>query len=128
LIEKSTSANGEATESPRTAPHPHGRGSRDTIAREIRDHLAVAQRRVDAEIRHYPTPIPRCDAQFNHLYELRARIARTLHAVDDALAPSAPAAQLASALAAWSDEPPFTDDAEEHGLRARLAALPAANR
>jgi hypothetical protein len=82
---------------------------------------------VDAEIRSYPTPIPRCDAQFNYLYELRARIARTLHAVDDALAPSAPAAQLASALAAWRGEPACTDDAQEHALRARVAAVLAAN-
>jgi hypothetical protein len=31
-----------------------------------------------AEIRSYPTPIPRCDAQFNHLMEERDRIVRAL--------------------------------------------------
>ena len=34
--------------------------------------------RLDAEIRAYPTPIPRCDAQFNHLIEERDRIRRLL--------------------------------------------------
>ena len=34
--------------------------------------------RLDAEIRSYPTPIPRCDAQFNHLLEERDRIRRLL--------------------------------------------------
>ncbi len=33
---------------------------------------------LDAEIRAYPTPIPRCDAQFNHLFEERERIAKLL--------------------------------------------------
>jgi hypothetical protein len=37
--------------------------------------------RLDAEIRAYPTPIPRCDAQFNHLMEERDRIRRLLEEV-----------------------------------------------
>ena len=36
----------------------------------LRESLA----RIDAEIRAYPTPIPRCDAQFNHLLEERERL------------------------------------------------------
>ena len=36
----------------------------------LRDTLA----KLEAEIRAYPTPIPRCDAQFNHLMEERDRI------------------------------------------------------
>jgi hypothetical protein len=34
--------------------------------------------RLDAEIRAYPTPIPRCDAQFNHLMEERDRVRKLL--------------------------------------------------
>ena len=99
----------------------------DTLAREIYDPLAIAQRRVDTEIRSYPTPIPRCDAQFNHLYDQRLRIARRLHAVEDALAAPVTDAALAGALAAWRDESPCTDGDDERDLRARLAAvLPAA--
>jgi chorismate mutase len=40
--------------------------------------LEARRRQLDEEIRAYPTPIPRCDAQFNHLFEERARIVREL--------------------------------------------------
>lgn len=33
---------------------------------------------VEDEIRHYPTPIPACDAQFNYLLEQRSHIQRAL--------------------------------------------------
>src|SRR5258708_13096136 len=45
---------------------------------EIVLHLEDRRRALAAEIRDYPTPIPRCDAQFNHLYEQQARLAREL--------------------------------------------------
>ncbi len=45
---------------------------------ERRRLLEEEKRRLDDEIRAYPTPIPRCDAQFNHLFERRAEIAREL--------------------------------------------------
>jgi hypothetical protein len=40
--------------------------------------LEARRRQLDAEIRAYPTPIPRCDAQFNHLMEERERIVSEL--------------------------------------------------
>jgi hypothetical protein len=40
--------------------------------------LEEEKRRLDAEIRDYPTPIPRCDAQFNALFERRDAIVREL--------------------------------------------------
>jgi hypothetical protein len=43
--------------------------------------LEARRRELDREIREYPTPIPRCDAQFNHLFEERERIARELEAL-----------------------------------------------
>ena len=45
---------------------------------EVRSQLEAEKRRLDEEIRNYPTPIPRCDAQFNHLFEERERILREL--------------------------------------------------
>jgi chorismate mutase len=54
---------------------------------EFRDQLLSTKERIDAEIRDYPTPIPRCDAQFNHLYEQRTlladQVARTKAAADE---------------------------------------------
>ncbi len=46
--------------------------------------LEEEKRRLDAEIRAYPTPIPRCDAQFNHLFERREEIVRELERLDNA--------------------------------------------
>ena len=43
--------------------------------------LEEEKRRLDAEIRAYPTPIPRCDAQFNALFERRDAIVRELAAL-----------------------------------------------
>ena len=43
--------------------------------------LEEEKRRLDEEIRDYPTPIPRCDAQFNALFERRDAIIRELEAL-----------------------------------------------
>jgi hypothetical protein len=48
---------------------------------ELRTRLEARRRRLDDEIRAYPTPIPRCDAQFNHLFEQRARIVAAIEAL-----------------------------------------------
>ena len=48
----------------------------------IRLRLENERDRVGREIRNYPTPIPRCDAQFNHLIEQRDSIARALQRVE----------------------------------------------
>jgi hypothetical protein len=44
----------------------------------IREHLENERHRINEEIRHYPTPIPACDAQFNYLLEERVRIPEEL--------------------------------------------------
>lgn len=41
---------------------------------KIGTYLEDARRRVHDEISRYPMPIPACDAHFNHLLEVRARI------------------------------------------------------
>lgn len=46
--------------------------------------LESERERVHAEIRAYPTPIPRCDAQFNHLIETRERLFHELARLDAA--------------------------------------------
>jgi hypothetical protein len=51
------------------------------LVSELRAHLEAQRRRLDDEIRHYPTPIPRCDAQFNHLFDQRARIVAAIDAL-----------------------------------------------
>ena len=51
----------------------------DRAADKVR--LEARRHQLDAEIRGYPTPIPRCDAQFNHLMEERARVVERLEAL-----------------------------------------------
>jgi hypothetical protein len=48
----------------------------------IRDDLARRWRDIDDEIRHYPTPIARCDVQLTALIEARDEL-RQLRAMDD---------------------------------------------
>lgn len=50
----------------------------DTIVRILADNLEAERARVVNEIRTYPSPIPACDAQFNHLLEKRTRLSREL--------------------------------------------------
>lgn len=45
---------------------------------DARGYLEEEKLRLDEEIRSYPTPIPRCDAQFNALFERREQIVREL--------------------------------------------------
>ena len=48
------------------------------VLQSLRTRLENERDRVCREIREYPTPIPRCDAQFNHLLEQRDSIVREL--------------------------------------------------
>jgi hypothetical protein len=49
---------------------------------DTRTALEAEKHRLDEEIRNYPTPIPRCDAQFNHLFDRRAAIVRQLEQLE----------------------------------------------
>jgi hypothetical protein len=53
----------------------------ESLWKSIKDHLENERRRIYEEIKHYPTPIPACDAQFNYLLEERARIAQELNSL-----------------------------------------------
>ena len=44
--------------------------------------LDAERRRLAREISVYPTPISGCDAQFNHLIDLRAHMGRALAELD----------------------------------------------
>ncbi len=65
----------------------------------VRADLARRWREVDDEIRHYPTPIARCDVQLTALIELRDEL-RMLRALDDAQLVAA----YADALVRWAPQ------------------------
>jgi hypothetical protein len=54
------------------------------LTEEERRQLLAEKARIADEIRHYPMPIPRCDAQYNHFVERRAEIERALAGKTDA--------------------------------------------
>src|SRR5882672_10319840 len=84
-----------------------------TLASEVVEHLRGLRRRLAAEIRTYPTPIPRCDAQFNHLYEQQGRLVREL----DGLEREKPGRALIEQFLASA---PYTDDPSERDFRSRI--------
>lgn len=43
--------------------------------------LQVAKQKIAAEISEYPTPVVRCDAQFNHLLAQRQKVNAALEAL-----------------------------------------------
>jgi hypothetical protein len=86
-----------------------------SVVKEIVEHLREVRRRLSEEIRTYPTPIPRCDAQFNHLYEQLGRLSRDLDAIEGAASERAAAETfLASG--------PYTEDPVEPEFRSRIRA------
>jgi hypothetical protein len=89
------------------------------LVSELGAFLARARHLLDGEIRGYPTPIPRCDAQFNFLYEQRDRLARQLKELAD-LGDAATASSRRRALDGFLRSPPFSDLAAERALRARI--------
>ena len=82
----------------------------DALASEIVEHLRGVRKRLAEEIRSYPTPIPRCDAQFNHLYEQQGRLARDLDRIE----------ATREAIERFLASPPYTDDPSERDFRARV--------
>jgi hypothetical protein len=92
-----------------------------SLGTELREFLLQAKRSLDEELRTYPTPIPRCDAQFNHAYEQRLRLAELLNRLDAALDRGDGANDLLSAVNAFAFLPSAGDTPEERRLRARIA-------
>ena len=97
-------------------------GSAQGLALELQRWLTHTRAAVADEIRSYPTPIPRCDAQFNHLVEQRDRLSRVLGGLDAALDRRDGGAELRLVLQQLPDVPPFGDSLEERSLRDRIGA------
>jgi hypothetical protein len=87
-----------------------------TLQREIAEHLRGVRERLADEIRSYPTPIPRCDAQFNHLYEQQGRLLRDLDRIE----------ATRESIERFIASAPYTDDAAERDFRSRMKAALAA--
>src|SRR5262245_43482923 len=84
------------------------------LASEVVAHLRELRGRLAAEARTYPTPITRCDAQFNHLYEQLGRLARDLDGIEKAPA--------RAVIERFTASAPYTEDASERDFRSRVRA------
>ena len=91
-----------------------------SMSTEIKLHLEDRRRALAAEIRSYPTPIPRCDAQFNHLYEQQARLVRDLDGMDALGGKNSKRGGTIELIERFIASAPYTDDAAERALRSRL--------
>lgn len=92
----------------------------EALRLELRDHLAGAKQSIDDEIRSYPKPIPRCDAQFNFLYEQRSRIAQLLERLDATSNPDASRRELIDVVGDFVTSAPLLESQRERELRDRL--------
>lgn len=91
----------------RTAPAAGGTTAWARVEALLNARLAA----VEEEIRHYPAPIPACDAQFNYLLEQRAGIPREIARLRDCMQGAASTAQQRHALDAFVADCPFIDAA-----------------
>ncbi len=91
-----------------------------SLCLELRDYLQRTKRTTEEEIRSYPTPIPRCDAQFNFLYEYRACLSQQLDHANRVLEATASVGQLVGVIAEFIATACSASTAEEQALRARL--------
>jgi hypothetical protein len=87
---------------------------------EIVLHLEDRRRALAAEIRNYPTPIPRCDAQFNHLYEQQSRLARELDRIGALPGKSLKREDCVGLIERFIASAPYTDDGDEREFRSRM--------
>ena len=101
----------------------------DEVWAALRAHLAHRAAALNDEVRHYPTPIARCDEQLPHLLEQRARAVRQQRLAEETelAASRGPAADRPKLLAEFLTASDRVDDDIGRLLRGRLAdALSAA--
>lgn len=64
---------------------PFAESTCERLLTSCRQQLEAERIRLNAEIGAYPSPIPACDAQFNHLLDKRTRLATALTLFDQLL-------------------------------------------
>src|SRR6266581_4953270 len=101
---------------------PGGRELFQPIWKELREYLESRRRLMNEEIASYPTPIPRCDAQFNHLYEQRARLLRDLDRLVALETNGVERLDYRELIEGFLGSPAYADDEAENAIRSRLKA------
>lgn len=104
--------------SPRPAEPRENLAKPAAWCKTIEEHLRGRRQALAVEIRNYPTPIPRCDVQFNHLYEQQARLALELNRLAERR--RLRRADYIALIERFIASAPYTDDAAERELRSRM--------
>jgi hypothetical protein len=92
---------------------------------ELKNYLEYRSRELNEEVRHYPTPIARCDEQLTKLIEQRARAINNLKLVIEAGPAQGDHADrrwIAALDQFITDPQAATDDETEIAIRSRLSA------
>ena len=90
--------------------------ARADLADAVRTYLARRRDSLNEEVRHYPTPIARCDVQLTALLDARAEVIRLLREDADTM------------LAAFAAAADRFEDVEAAQLAARVTSAPPASR
>ncbi len=104
-----------------TAAHPFADPAMKAL-RELRIHLELRSKELFLEVRHYPTPIARCDDQLPKILEQRTHAVRQLGKICEAKTKATQPQRRSPlpALRALTGHYPRSDDDTEMALLARL--------
>lgn len=104
-------------------PQDPGIDSPASLWTELEAYLQARFRQLNLEIRHYPTPIARCDDQLPKLIEQRDHARAELERMrETGMAPSGAHVPSIRELASFVETAPPTDDDVELALRSSLLA------
>ena len=87
---------------------------------EIREILERKRLKLAEDIVKYPTPIPACDADFNHMLAERARIEADLTRLESLRAPAVPGAELTGLIAEFAALSPDLDASVKRRIKSAL--------
>ena len=107
----------------RVASPPRIDVAADAVAKicdEIGDVLERKRLKLAEDIVKYPTPIPACDADFNHMLAERARIEADLTRLESLRAPAVPGAELTGLIAEFAALSPDLDASVKRRIKSAL--------
>jgi|GEM_PF-547359 len=98
-------------------------GISPAVQSEFKAYLEHLSKDLSEEVRHYPTPIARCDEQLTKLIEQRGQAFQLLHRIDQTGQAETPPAsrELLAAVQDFLDTPDFDrNNASEQTIRSHL--------
>jgi len=98
----------------------------DRMCEQVRVALEDRRKRTSREIHSYPSPIAGCDAQFNHLLEVRSNVLAELQRLARINEADSSVGEYAEALDAFLCSCAYIDERKKQELRTSLTSIAAA--